>query len=361
MKLQAFADLSRILKEPMTIVAVEVANGRIFHCYLEVLRRCSSFFRACFDSGFEEAYTLTVRLEDPAWCSVFHLFSEWSLRREIRSLQSDTSYRRTINSVQNNAEVPLILKLSTWTELVNLWLLGDYLGAPKLQNDVIDALAERAHLTVSDESPFLIAQRVWNRTGPSSALRSFFRELLTNPNYFGSPGLYTQRLDFLSKEIAADLGDYIAPRLRCLYGTERSGPAAHHCDIDSPHILEETYQPISASEFYVPDFVEDGKGKNQHREAPSECHKEGGGDESTEYILEGPPPVHPPPNSPYLQPPTSPEPSQHVNTPNTSEPPGEDESASDSSAQNELISSEHASDSIMDWCDFLELMRGPGL
>ena len=267
----------------MVIVAVELAGGTVFHCYLEVLRRCSSFFRVCFDSGFEESYTLIVRLEDHALCSVFHLFSDWSLHREIRNLRADTGY--AYDSVQDNTDVTQSLNSSTWIELVNLWLLGDYLGAPKLQNDVIDALSKRAHLPVSDDSPFLIAQGVWNRMGPSSRLRGFLMELLTNPNYFGSPSLYAQRLDLLSTEVVVSLADYISSKLRYLRDIERSDPKAHHYNTDGPRALEwesgttidqvsldEIYRPVSASEFYVPDLLGHEKENNHRCEASSGSH-----------------------------------------------------------------------------------------
>lgn len=277
----------------MVIVAVELAGGTVFHCYLEVLRRCSSFFRVCFDSGFEESYTLTVRLEDHALCSVFHLFSDWSLHREIRNLRADTGYAH--DSDQDNTEVIQSFNTSTWIELVNLWLLGDYLGAPKLQNDVIDALSERAHLIVSDESPFLIAQRVWNRTRPSSHLRGFFMELLTNPNYFGSPSLYARRLDLLSTEVVVGLADYISSRLKYLHDMERSDLEAHHCNTHSPHALEEesraTIDQVRLDAIYRPILAS----------------------------LSGAPQL--------------PGPSQQIHTPDTSEPPNDDESMSDTSAQ----------------------------
>ena len=126
----------------------------------------------------------------------------------------------------------------TWRELVDLCLLGEYLGALRLQDDVIDILAKRTQIETPDDAPFHLAQVVWDQTTPWSPLRLYLLDLLTNPNYWKEPDLVSRWLNLLSEQIQWDLLGHRRGGARDV-DDEARGPEAFHPGVGTGSLQEE--------------------------------------------------------------------------------------------------------------------------
>jgi hypothetical protein len=128
-------------RKPMKVVEVEVADGKVYPVFAEMIMHFSAYFSACLSNGWQEATTFKVKLEDLAWASVFPLLVEWMLRRELKIEYLAISVQEVWGDklVYNETNRP------TWRECVNLWLLGDYLQMPTMQNYVIGFMVCKAH------------------------------------------------------------------------------------------------------------------------------------------------------------------------------------------------------------------------
>ncbi|KAH6659410.1 hypothetical protein BKA67DRAFT_652640 [Truncatella angustata] len=201
--------------EPMTIVHIEVPDGKVYPVYAELLIHFSDYFRVALSDRWKQSETLKLKLIDREWSSVFPLFVHFITRMKIQK----TSLTEPVLEIWGNEVIYEDYQRPTWRECVNLWLLGDYLQAPKLQNNVIDVMVNRVQLGWCWGSdtwrrdfvpPFHVARRVWEATLPDSPLRSFFLDILNNPGCVQDPKLFIGNAAILTSEITVDFIIHLA-------------------------------------------------------------------------------------------------------------------------------------------------------
>lgn len=117
-------------REPMRIIQAEVAEGKVYSVFAEMIMHYSSLFRITLSDGTTEAYDITVTLPRPAWTSVFGFVVDWMMNdRSLKSTEVDPPVREYFNDklIYEDHFHPTV------RECIGIWLLADYLGMPELQ------------------------------------------------------------------------------------------------------------------------------------------------------------------------------------------------------------------------------------
>lgn len=107
----------------------------------------------------------------------------------------------------------------TFSQLLDVWLLGDYLIAPKLQNYVVD-LIETKHMRRA-VPPLNEFHYFYRRTQSGSPMRKFIVDMCIWRFRGGKGEPYRTNIEFMPRDMAADLMVALARRVE---GLER-GPS----------------------------------------------------------------------------------------------------------------------------------------
>jgi hypothetical protein len=160
---------SNINRVPQEIVHVLVGKDRKkFALHKIYLCSHSPYFKAAFEGGFSEAKTgeIVIKHTDSA---IFGLFVEWLYTQKITEiLCEDGNLKDAEKSVMDQ---PLLM------ELIQLWLLADYLEVPRLQNCAIDLLNQK----MTRRNCFVPASTIkftYEKTPTGSPLQKFFVDWL---------------------------------------------------------------------------------------------------------------------------------------------------------------------------------------
>lgn len=201
-------------REPMRIIQAEVAEGKVYSVFAEMIMHYSSLFRITLSDGTTEAYDITVTLPRPAWTSVFGFVVDWMMNdRSLKSTEVDPPVREYFNDklIYEDHFHPTV------RECIGIWLLADYLGMPELQNYMITHLVEESNLkrlslawhgltqhgSLPDPAyhvPEHVLTWVWDNTVPKSALRKFLIAVVCHPGTKKDTGFFMR----LRPDISSD-------------------------------------------------------------------------------------------------------------------------------------------------------------
>jgi hypothetical protein len=112
----------------VTINVKEGDETTSFQVHKSFLIAYSDFFRAALDGNYAESRTNTVELREVS-ATIFDIFSGWLYNQQI---------------VTTFGDVP------QYHELIQLWLFGDMVQAPRLQNQLIFAMNSRSGRLIDD-------------------------------------------------------------------------------------------------------------------------------------------------------------------------------------------------------------------
>jgi hypothetical protein len=133
---------------------VSVGNTeKEFTLYENLATRSSDFFRAAMSRDWKESRERKVVLAD-AKVDVFEGYLQWLNTGDI------TFHRN-----------------GSYSELADLYILGDYLGVSKFRGAVLDCLVERACSTETMAPNAILIARVWDQTRSGSPLRKLILEI----------------------------------------------------------------------------------------------------------------------------------------------------------------------------------------
>ena len=138
----------------------------------------STLFRAAFDNANSiEGHTQTIDFKDSTG-QVFGMFAEWLYTQDLKHLYSLYPQDESISTEDEFKWVlaRLAVKTERMHALIQLWLLGDLVLAPSLQNMVIVAM-EGCHSDYSPlGNPVIYSKSLdmaYSRTSPGSVLREY--------------------------------------------------------------------------------------------------------------------------------------------------------------------------------------------
>jgi hypothetical protein len=131
-----------------TFIVSVGTKGKGFTLYENLATRSSDFFRAAMSRDWKESREKKVVLAD-AKGDVFEGYLQWLNIGDI------TFHRN-----------------GSYSELADLYILGDYLGVSKFRGAVLDCLVERACSTETMAPNAILIARVWDQTRSGSPLRS---------------------------------------------------------------------------------------------------------------------------------------------------------------------------------------------
>lgn len=154
-----------------TMVTILVGEQKAkFVIHQEFLTFHSEYFRGCLESGFIETATKVVELEHTT-PEAFGLFVQWIYTKNI-SQKSSSDPPKSDDSI-------LAAK-----DLVELWILSDYLAIPELQNKTIAMLLRAWSMR---GVPIRYCINVYQSTAVGSPLRQLVVDLFAwtiRPGYF---------------------------------------------------------------------------------------------------------------------------------------------------------------------------------
>lgn len=138
-----------------------------FSIHKDLLCHYSSYFRAALNGGFEEAAKNEIKLldEDP---QIFNVFLEWLYTGNLYEPRTTIDPNGKADEERTDVALTCIL-------ILKLWVFGDKRGAPKLQNDAVDALyryVKQAWIFPSHDINY-----VYDNTVAGARLRAFVVDL----------------------------------------------------------------------------------------------------------------------------------------------------------------------------------------
>lgn len=133
----------------------------------------SSYFKGALSKGWKENEDGVVRLAH-ADSRDFRIYVDYVYGRGLNDEDIDTQFFAAIDT--QIAENDLILRYKI-NRLCRLWVLGDYLGDPDFQNEVIDQLIDHTFEDPRDDELFDMCPKtlkfVWDSTPSGSVLRQW--------------------------------------------------------------------------------------------------------------------------------------------------------------------------------------------
>ncbi|KAF7889398.1 uncharacterized protein EAF01_010891 [Botrytis porri] len=140
-----------------------------FGVHKSLICHCSPFFKAAFNSGFEETITGIIKLADVD-VGVFELFFRWLYTQQIGEPEQD-AVRFALSDDESKSGHAYELHVST---LLRLYIFADMIKVPTLKNDCIEKLSrmssfQKEYLTESEN-----VQYVWEHTIEGDLIRKLF-------------------------------------------------------------------------------------------------------------------------------------------------------------------------------------------
>jgi hypothetical protein len=136
-------------KEMVTIVVTEPAKTTQFIVHQAFLTHYSPIYKAMFAGTFIENETKIVNLDNVS-STVIDIFVRWIYTQSV---------------VDADGHVPAV------NHLLDLWMYGDMVNIPKLQNEVLDSMEDR--LSDLDILPAASIRAIYDNTTTGSQLRKY--------------------------------------------------------------------------------------------------------------------------------------------------------------------------------------------
>ncbi|KFY71686.1 hypothetical protein V499_08133 [Pseudogymnoascus sp. VKM F-103] len=195
---------------PHEVVYVVVGpEEQRFGIHKDKLCSSSAYFRAAFEGSFQEAVRGEVVLKETS-AMAFGMMIEWLYAGKIsEELCTDSDLSIADKMVKDKP---------TFSQLLDVWILADYLIAPQLQNFVIDTMTSR--IMKRRLPPVKDFVYFYEHTQSGSPMRKFLVDLCIW-RYGEKAPLYRTDVAFMPREMAGDIMMMLAMR------AERStrGPA----------------------------------------------------------------------------------------------------------------------------------------
>lgn len=159
----------------------------------ELLCAASPFFKAALEGKFEESVRGKVVLEDTS-VEAFGLFNEWLYTAKI-----------TEDQCQERGLTVLELHLKdkpSYRQLLDVWLLADYLLVHQLQNYIADKM--QAKYTNRPVLPIADFAYLYEKTQPGSPMRKLMVDMSVW-KHRGSSESYRTHIKQIPRDMAADL------------------------------------------------------------------------------------------------------------------------------------------------------------
>ncbi|OBT62101.1 hypothetical protein VE03_09028 [Pseudogymnoascus sp. 23342-1-I1] len=190
-------DSLSVFWRPQEIVYVIVGpEAQKFGMHKEQLCVNSAYFRAAFEGGFEEAIRREVALKESDTVA-FGMFNEWLYTGKI------SEDLRSTNQGFGATPKPELADIPTFSQLVDAWLLADYLLAPKMQNHIIDVMEARYRRLLAP--PIREFMYVYQQTQNGSPVRKSLVDMCIWRFREGGGEMYRKYIGFMPREMAADL------------------------------------------------------------------------------------------------------------------------------------------------------------
>lgn len=181
-----------------------------FGIHKDQLCAISAYFKAALEGGFQETVRGEVVLKETT-ALAFGMFNEWLYTGTIKQELCMESGSMTLQKLGKDKP--------TFSELLDVWVLADYLLAPKLQNFIVDMMEakhmKRAIPPLHEFGYFYI------HTQSGSPMRRFLVDMCIW-RFRGENGEpYRKFIDYMPRDMAVDLMVALARRVE---GLER-GPS----------------------------------------------------------------------------------------------------------------------------------------
>lgn len=198
---------------------------KVYNLHKVYLTHYSPYFEKALNGEFSEATSNEVVL-DHTEPNVFDWFVDWLYNQDL-------SYVPKQNSVERS------------TEMIKLWVLGDYLQVPRLQNLVVDKLFDFRAETIFQPGlalPPSMYAWVYENTPTASKLRAVVHDHIANQA--GTPGFLRNNEIYCCKDLLVDVGEAMAARLRVPAQVTPPTPRSNY--LARKYYVEETPHPESS-------------------------------------------------------------------------------------------------------------------
>lgn len=203
----------RKYRRPQEIVYVVVGpEGKKFGVHKDQLCASSDYLKAAFGGSFQEAVRGEVVLKETS-AMAFGMMVEWLYTGKItEELCQDRGLSNADKLAKDKPTIP---------QLLDVWILADYLLAPQLQNFLVNMMEskhmKRAVPPVNDFTYF------YQHTQKGSPMRQFLVDLCIF-RFRGEDGnAYRTNIGFMPREMASDIMITLARRAD---GLEKGPPFA---------------------------------------------------------------------------------------------------------------------------------------
>ncbi|KAI0021624.1 hypothetical protein F4780DRAFT_778409 [Xylariomycetidae sp. FL0641] len=150
---------------PMRTVIVHLADGAQYTLSLDIMMHVSGYFRQCFANEWYRYGVTDVRLSDERFPAVFHLLQEWLARGGPLAVHQE---EEVVEDWPFTDRTSTDTQKPTWKQSVDLWLLGDQLRIPLLQNYLIDLMCQKLRRDPPSLPPVQLLRYTYDAIGGDS-------------------------------------------------------------------------------------------------------------------------------------------------------------------------------------------------
>jgi hypothetical protein len=154
----------------------------------------SMYFKLALEGKFQEAALGEVTLNEIN-IGPFGVFNEWLYTGKITEVVYEEK--------RLTREEMYIKDRPSFSQLLEVWHLADYLLAPKLQNYITDMMMDKYKRRLV--APFADFSYVYKTTQKGSLMRKFMVDLCVWRMRGQGENIYRQRIDYIPREMAVDL------------------------------------------------------------------------------------------------------------------------------------------------------------
>lgn len=190
-----------------------------FGIHKEILCATSPFFKAALEGKFEESVRGEVILEDTS-VETFGHFNEWLYTGKLTEDKCQENGLTILE--QYSKDQP------TYRQFLEVWLFGDYIMVPQLQNYIVDRMqakhATRPMLPIADFA------YLYEKTQTGSPLRRLMVDLCVW-KHRGSSETYRTNIDKIPRSMGADLMVALVRRIEGLDRDTTFAAGAYHVPV----------------------------------------------------------------------------------------------------------------------------------
>lgn len=170
---------SRTLTSPIVkIVAGKPEESQTFEIHRDLLCQHSKYFRAALTGKFKESENGLITLDDIS-IGTLKSFTGWLYFGKLQDHPDTSTDKHETQETENPRGNNTSSRGLSLKELVDIWIFGDRVIIPALQNDALDALHYRATKPPAESKTDLwppiddLIPQIYPRTPPGAKLRAW--------------------------------------------------------------------------------------------------------------------------------------------------------------------------------------------